>query len=108
MEYIFSTDYQSNTDFPIFYAPALSLYNSRRTNTASDLKLSYRLHAGLDFNVTDRNILGLRFTFADIGSIDYEGYYSIHSMHATDPNFSFNETFHGIRNMRVMFVFTRR
>ena len=103
----YSIDYQSKTDFPIFYAPELSLYNVDRENNVSDTNLSVQLHAGIDFKVSDKNTIGVRFTFTDMGSIDYKGHYSIHPMHTVDPNFSFNETFHGIKNYKVVFLFKK-
>lgn len=103
----FSTDYQNTINPSIIYNPPLPSYNSHRENDISNLNLSIHLHAGIDFNITSRNVLGLRFTFTDIGSIDYKGYYSKHPMHTIEPSFSSNENFHGIKNYRIMFLFRR-
>lgn len=79
------------------YDPPLSFYNGRQEGDLGDVVLIGTLHAGAEYPVGDRTMLGLKLTYSVTGGMEVRGEYEIHPMHSIDPDFSSHNSFAGVR-----------
>ena len=79
------------------YDPPLSFYNGRQEGDLGDVVLIVNFHAGAEYPVGDRTMLGLKLTYSVTGGMDVRGEYEIHPMHSIDPDFSSHNSFAGAR-----------
>ena len=93
----FSNDHQETSDSGPVYDPPLSFYNSRQEGDLSDVVPVGSVHAGADYTVGDRTIMGLKLTYSMTGGAEVRGKYSTHPMHSLDPDFPNHNTFAGAR-----------
>ena len=100
----FSTDYQDTSGNAQAYDPPLSFYNSRQDANLSDTVLAGHLHAGADYSLKDKILLGPKLTYSMMGDIEASGGYSLHPFHAQDPDFSNYNTFTGPRSWTLSFT----
>ena len=89
----FSTDYQDTSGNAQAYDPPLSFYNSRQDVDLSDRVLAGHLHAGADYGLNAKTLLGLKLTYSMMGDIESTGGYSLHPFHERDPDFTNRNTF---------------
>ena len=94
----FSTDYQDTSDNASAYDPPLSFYNSRQDENLSDTVMAGHLHAGVDYGLTDKTVVGLKLTYSLMGGMEVRDGYSLHPLHARDPDFPNHNTFRGARS----------
>ncbi len=94
----YSNDHKETSSNAQVYDPPLSFYNSRQDGDLSDVVLAGHLHAGADYRVHDRTLLGLKLTYSITRSINVRGGYSIHPMHDREPDFPNHNTFTGARH----------
>ena len=93
----FSTDYQDTSGSTQAYDPPLSFYNSRQDADLSDTVLAGHLHAGADYGLNDKTLLGLKLTYSMISDIEASGGYSLHPFHERDPDLPNHNAFTGSR-----------
>ena len=91
----FSTDYKDTSGTAQAYDPPLSFYNSRQDEDLSDTVLAGHLHAGADYGLNAKTLLGLKLTYSMMGDIESSGGYSLHPFHERDPDFPNHNTFTG-------------
>ena len=103
----FSTDYQDTSANASAYDPPLSFYNSSQDADLSDTVLAGHLHAGVDYSLSDKTLLGLKLTYSMLGSIETSGGYAIHPFHEQDPDFSNYNRFTGARSWALTFTVKR-
>ncbi len=91
---LYSNDYQDTSESPPVYDPPLSYYNSRQDVDHSDTVAVIRLHAGADWALNERILLGARLTYSRVGKIEDTGTYARHPMQKEgDPPFTNQTTF---------------
>ena len=93
----FSTDYQDTSDNAPAYEPPLSFYNSRQDENLSDTVLAGHLHAGVDYGLNDKTVVGLKLSYSMMGGTESIGGYAVHPFHAQDPGLTNHNTFSGAR-----------
>ena len=93
----FSTNYEDTSDNAQTYDPPLSFYNSSQEADLSDTVLAGRLHAGADYDLNDKTLLGLKLTYSMTGDVKASGGYSHHPFHEQDPDLANHNTFTGPR-----------
>ena len=103
----FSTDYQDTSADAPAYDPPLSFYNSRQDADLSDTVLAGHLHAGADYGLTAKTLLGLKLTYLMLGGMEARGGYSIHPFHEQAPAFSNHNRFTGTRSWALTFTVKR-
>ena len=91
----YSNDHRETSANAQAYDPPLSFYNSRQDGDLSDVVLAGSVHAGADYVVSDRTLLGLKLTYSMTGGMVVRGEYSIHPMHSLDPGFTSHNSFAG-------------
>ena len=75
-------------------------YNSRQYEDLTDTVLSAHLHAGLDYNMSEKVQLGLKLSYAMVGDMeDVKGGYDFHPV----PGISNFTTISGMNHWSVMF-----
>lgn len=90
----YENDYQDTAESPPVYDPPLSFYNSVTDVDYSDTVAAGRLHAGIDYAVNDRMLLGAKLTYTLVDDIADTGVYDSHPMQqAGDPPFINHTTF---------------
>ena len=90
----YENDYQDTAESPPVYDPPLSFYNSITDVDYSDTVAAGRLHAGIDYAVNDRMLLGAKLTYTLVDDIADTGVYDSHPMQqAGDPPFTNQTTF---------------
>ena len=90
----YTNDYQDTVESPPVYDPPLSFYNSVTDVDYSDTVAAGRLHAGADYAVNDRMLLGAKLTYTLVDDIADTGVYDSHPMQqAGDPPFTNQTTF---------------
>ena len=94
----FSNEYADTSGNASAYDPPLAFYNSRQDADLSDTVLAGHLHAGVDYSLTEKTLLGLKLTYSMMGTVESRGGYSIHPLHALDPDFPNHNTFSGVRS----------
>ena len=100
----FSTDYQDTSGHAQAYDPSLSFYNSRQDADLSDTVLAGHLHAGADYGLNAKTVLGLKLTYSMMGDIEASGGYSIHPFHERDPDLTNQNAFTGARYWTLSFT----
>ena len=100
----FSTDYQDTSGNAQAYDPPLSFYNSRQDVDLSDTVLAGHLHAGADYGLNAKTLLGLKLTYSMMGDIESTGGYSLHPFHERDPDFTNRNTFTGPHHWTLSFT----
>ena len=100
----FSTDYQDTSGNTQAYDPPLSFYNSHQDTDLSDTVLAGHLHAGADYSLNDKTLLGLKLTYSMMGDIEASSGYSLHPFHERDPNFPNHNMFTGTRYWTLAFT----
>ena len=89
------------------YDPPLSFYNSSQDADLSDTVLAGHLHAGVDYSLSDKTLLGLKLTYSMLGSMEARDGYAIHPFHEQDPDFSNYNRFTGARSWALTFTVKR-
>ena len=89
------------------YDPPLSFYNSSQDADLSDTVLAGHLHAGVDYSLSDKTLLGLKLTYSMLGSMEARDGYAIHPFHEQDPDFSNYNRFPGARSWALTFTVKR-
>ena len=89
------------------YNPPLSFYNSSQDADLSDTVLAGHLHAGVDYSLSDKTLLGLKLTYSMLGSMEARDGYAIHPFHEQDPDFSNYNRFTGARSWALTFTVKR-
>ena len=103
----FSTDYEDMSGNAQAYDSPLSFYNSRQDADLSDTVLAGYLHAGADYSLNDKTLLGLKLTYSMMGEIEATGKYSHHPFHAQDPDLTNHNTFTGPRSWALTLTVKR-
>ena len=93
----FSSEYEDTSGNAQAHDPPLSFYNSRQDVNLSDTVLVGHLHAGADYSLNDKTVLGLQLTYSMMGDIEASSGYSRHPLHERDPDFPNHNTFTGAR-----------
>ena len=93
----YSNDHKETASNAQAYDPPLSFYNSRQDGNPSDVVVAGSAHAGVDFAVNERAMLGLKLTYSMTGGMDVRSEYSAHPMQSLDPDFSGHNSFDGAR-----------
>ena len=104
----FSTRYEDTSANAPAYDPPLSFYNSRQEEDISDTVPAAHLHAGADYRLNDRTLLGLRLSYSMLGAIEASGTYASHPWHAEDPELRNHNRFTGVRDWTLALTFKRR
>lgn len=94
----FSNDHQETSDSGPVYDPPLSFYNSRQEGDLSDVVPAWSIHAGADYSLGGRTLLGLKLTYSMTGDAEVRGEYSTHPMQSIDPDFPSHNSFAGARH----------
>ena len=89
------------------YDPPLSFYNSSQDADLSDTVLAGHLHAGVDYSLSDKTLLGLKLTYSMLGSMEARDGYAIHPFHEQDPDFPNYNRFTGARSWALTFTVKR-
>ncbi|MCY3760323.1 MAG: hypothetical protein OXH50_03675 [Gemmatimonadetes bacterium] len=90
----YSNDYQDTAESPPVYDPPLSFYNSVQDSDYSGRAAAGRLHAGVDYEVNDGMLLGVKLTWSLVGEITDTGVYASHPMQQEgDPPFTNTTSF---------------
>ena len=88
----YTNDYQDTAESPPVYDPPLSFYNSIQDVDYSDTVAAGRLHAGADYAINDRILIGAKLTYTLVDDIADTGVYDSHPMQQEgDPPFT-NQT----------------
>ena len=75
-------------------------YNGRQNENLTDTVLSAHLHAGLDYRMSDKVLLGVKLTYSMVGDMeDVKGGYDFHRV----PGISNFTTISGMNHFSVMF-----
>ncbi len=86
----------------------MCLYDGSLEEDLSDTVPAAHLHAGADYVLDSRMRLGLRLTYSILGPVEADGGYSLHPMHAEDPEFRKHTTFTGARDWTLALTLKRR
>ena len=90
----YTNDYQDTAESPPSYDPPLSFYNSITDVDYSAAVAAGRLHAGADYEVNDRMLLGAKLTYSLVDDIADTRAYASHPMQQEgDPPFTNQTTF---------------
>ena len=90
----YENDYQDTAESPPIYDPPLSFYNSIQDVDYSDTVAAGRLHAGADYAINDRILIGAKLTYTLVGDIADTAVYESHPMQQEgDPPFTNQTTF---------------
>ncbi len=100
----FSSDYANTSGNAPAYDPPLSFYNSRQDADLSAMILAGHLHADVDYNLTDKTLLGLKLTYSMMGNVEDSSGYSLHPLHGRDPDFPNHNAFTGARYWTLKFT----
>ena len=59
----------------------LSFYNSHthNKNISKSIASTLQFHTGLDFNISHRNIFGIKLTVSSIGDVEHKNTYTIYT-----------------------------
>ena len=93
----FSNDHQETSDSGPVYEPPLSFYNSRQEGDLSDVVPAWSVHAGADYSLGNRTLLGLKLSYSMTGDAEVRGEYSTHPMQSIDQDFPSQNSFAGAR-----------
>ena len=105
----YSNDYQDTAESPPVYDPPLSFYNSVQDSDYSDTVPAGRLHAGADYEVNERMILGAKLTWSLVGEITDTGVYASHPMQQEgDPPFTNQTSFDAARGWSLALTVKHR
>ena len=100
----FSLDYKDTSDTSPGRVAYLESFNSEQNADISDTVFVGNVHAGADYSLTDKTLLGVKLTYALMGDLEHRGTYSKHPVHRQDPAFTNINTFSGPRQVSVMFT----
>ena len=103
----FVAEYRDTSPTPPAYDPPLSHYAAAQEEDHSDSVVVWRLHAGADYALGERTLLGARLTWSVIGSTSDTGRYDRHPIHATDPGFRNRNGFEEARDWALTVSLTR-
>ena len=104
----FSARYEDVSADAAAYDPPLSFYDGSLDKDLSDTVPAAHLHAGADYVLDSRMRLGLRLTYSILGPVEDDGGYSLHPMHAENPEFRNHTTFTGARDLTLALTLKRR
>ena len=93
----FSSEYEDTSGNDQAHNPPLSFYNSRQDANLSNTVLAGHLHAGADYSLNDKTVLGLKLTYSMMGDIEASSGYSRRPLHERDSDFPNHNTFTGAR-----------
>ena len=93
----FSADYRDPSPMPPAYDPPLSFYGGTQNAEHSDIVLAVHAHAGIDYPIGRKTLVGAKLTCSRIEDTADDGNYLRHPMHAQDPGFSNRNTFGAAR-----------
>ena len=100
----FSDEYFDTAGNGAVYDPPLSSYNARLDDDYADTVLAGHLHAGADFGVSERGVLGVKLTYSMLSGVEYTGTYDLHAAQRFDPDFFHTDTFTGPRYWSLQFT----
>ena len=103
----FVAEYRDTSPTPPAYDPPLSHYASAQEEDHSDSVVTWRLHAGADYALGARTLVGARLTWSVIGSTSDTGRYDRHPIHVTDPGFRNRNGFDEARAWTLTVSLTR-
>ena len=103
----FDSQYKDTAVPPGNYDPPLSFYTSHSEKDISDRVLFWQLYLGIDYNLNDKIVLGIKTTYSRTGELKDEGKYSVHPMNASDPDFTATETISEMNRWSWMFIVKR-
>ncbi|MYE13246.1 MAG: hypothetical protein F4X99_16660 [Gammaproteobacteria bacterium] len=103
----FVAEYRDTSQTPPAYDPPLSHYAAAQEEDHSDSVVTWRVHAGADYALGERTLLGARLTWSVIGSTSDTGRYDRHPIHATDPAFRNRNGFEEARAWALTVSLTR-
>lgn len=105
----YTNNYQDTAESPPIYDPPLSFYNSVTDVDYSDTVAAGRLHAGIDYAVNDRMLLGAKLTYTLVDDIADTGVYDSHPMQqADDPPFINHTTFNAAHSWSLAIALKHR
>ena len=76
----FSSEYEDTSGNDQAHNPPLSFYNSRQDANLSNTVLAGHLHAGADYSLNDKTVLGLKLIYSMMGDIEASSGYSRHPL----------------------------
>lgn len=103
----FVAEYRDTSPTPPAYDPPLSQYAAAQEEDHSDSVVTWRVHAGADYALGERTLVGARATWSVIGSTSDTGRYDRHPIHATDPGFRNRNGFEEARAWALTVSLTR-
>ena len=74
-------------------------YDGRQNADLTDTVLSAHLHAGLDYRVSDKMLVGLKLTYSMVGDVEAKGDYDFHPV----PGLTNTNEITGMNHFSVMF-----
>ena len=87
--------------------PPCRSITAAKTPTSPTRSWAGHLHAGADYSLNDKTLLGLKLTYSMMGNIEASGGYSLHPFHERDPDFPNHNTFTGPRYWTLAFTVKR-
>ena len=103
----FVAEYRDTSPTPPAYDPPLAHYAAGQEADHSDSVVVWRLHAGADYAIGERTLVGARLTWSAIGSTSDTGRYDRHPVHVRDPGFRNRNGFEEARAWTLAVSFTR-
>ena len=104
----FSANYRDTSAMPPAHDPPLTFYGGTQNAEHSDIVLAVHAHAGIDYSVGRKTLIGAKLTCSRIESTADDGAYLRHPMHAQDPDFSNRNTFGTARACTAIIALKRR
>ena len=104
----FSADYRDTSPMPPAYDPPLSSYGSNQDVDHADTVRVGHVHAGADYVMSQKMLIGAKLTCSLIDGIEDDGVYSRHPMHAQEPGFTNRNTFDTTRTCSIAVTVKRR
>ena len=81
----------------MLFTHLLRVAHSRQDENLSDTVLAGHLHAGVDYGLNDKTVVGLKLSYSMMGGTESIGGYAVHPLHAQDPGLTNHNTFSGAR-----------
>ncbi len=104
----FAADYRDTSPFPPAYDPPLSFYGSDQDIDHADTVVVGHVHAGADYVMSQKMLVGAKLTCSLIDGTEDDGTYLRHPMHAQDPGFTNRNTFYTTRTCSIAVTVKRR
>ena len=104
----FSADYEDTSGASQTSDPPLSFYNSRQDVNLYDNVFIWHLHAGIDYSLSDKTLLGLKLSYSMMDDIKDQAGYSLHPFHAQNLGLTSQTTFGGGEYWTLVLTLKRR